>query len=220
MSNKLLQLNQSLYQYLLSISLREPPILAKLREETANHPLSAMQIAPEQGQFMALLLKLTGARKTLEVGVFTGYSSLVTALALPPEGRIIALDVSAEFTEIAQRYWHKANVADKIDLRIGPALETLDELIASGAQNTFDFAFIDADKTNYYAYYEKCLQLVHTGGLIAIDNVLWGGQVIDLEIQNTRTNAIREFNEKLAQDERIFLSVLPIADGLTLALKL
>jgi len=220
MSNKLLQLNQSLYQYLLSISLKETPILAKLREETANHPLSAMQIAPEQGQFMALLLKLIGARKTLEVGVFTGYSSLVTALALPPEGRIIALDVSAEFTEIAQRYWHKANVADKIDLRIGPALETLDELIASGAQNTFDFAFIDADKTNYYAYYEKCLQLVHTGGLIAIDNVLWGGQVIDLEIQNTRTNAIREFNEKLAQDERIFLSVLPIADGLTLALKL
>jgi len=220
MSNKLLQLNQSLYQYLLSISLKETPILAKLREETANHPLSAMQIAPEQGQFMALLLKLIGARKTLEVGVFTGYSSLVTALALPPEGRIIALDVSAEFTEIAQRYWHEANVADKIDLRIGPALETLDELIASGAQNTFDFAFIDADKTNYYAYYEKCLQLVHTGGLIAIDNVLWGGQVIDLEIQNTRTNAIREFNEKLAQDERIFLSVLPIADGLTLALKL
>jgi len=220
MSNKNFVLNKNLYEYLLSISLREPEILTKLRLETAEHTLANMQIAPEQGQFMALLVKLLGAKKTLEVGVFTGYSSLVVALALPPEGKVIALDISEEFTEIARRYWQEAKVEHKIDLHIAPALDSLDQLIAEGAANTFDFAFIDADKTNYYSYYEKCLTLVRPGGLIAIDNVLWDGQVIDPNIQDTRTQAIRLFNEKLYQDSRIFLSVIAVADGLSLALKL
>ena len=219
MSKRSLNLDDRLYDYLLNISLREPEILQELRRETANHPMSQMQIAPEQGQFMALLVQLMGATKTLEVGVFTGYSSLVVALALPPQGRIIACDVSDEFTAIARRYWQLAGVEDKIDLRIAPALETLDHLLATGQANTFDFAFIDADKSNYDNYYERALQLVRPGGLIAIDNVLWSGQVADLTVQDTRTKAIRALNEKIHQDERVMVSVVPIADGLTLALK-
>jgi predicted O-methyltransferase YrrM len=178
-----------------------------------------MQIAPEQGQFMALLIQLMGAKKTLEVGVFTGYSSLAVALALPSDGKIIACDTNEEYTAIARHYWQKAGVADKIDLRIAPALDTLDELIAQGQANTFDFAFIDADKSNYDNYYERALQLVRPGGLIAIDNVLWGGKVADRNVQDNRTKAIRELNQKLHQDKRVTISLVPIADGLTLARK-
>ncbi len=212
-------LDNQLYNYLLSVSLREPEILEKLRQETANHPRSGMQISPEQGQFMSLLVQLIGAKKTLEVGVFTGYSSLSVALALPPDGKIIACDVSEEFTAIARRYWQEAGVADKIDLRLAPALETLDRLLATGQAETFDFAFIDADKENYDGYYERSLQLVRPGGLIAIDNVLWSGQVAQEQNQDESTQAIRALNEKLHHDERITLSLVPIADGLTLAIK-
>ncbi|BAU64029.1 O-methyltransferase family protein [Stanieria sp. NIES-3757] len=220
MANKTLGLDPQLYQYLLSISLNEPEILTQLREETAQHPMSNMQIAPEQGQLMALLVQLIGAKKTLEVGVFTGYSSLVVALALPPEGKIVACDVDPDYTAIARRYWEQAGVADKIDLRIAPALETLEQLIQQGQADTFDFAFIDADKRNYFHYYEYALQLVRPGGLIAIDNVLWSGRVADLQDTDKRTQAIRDFNQKLSQDPRVKISLLPIADGLTLAMKI
>lgn len=219
MSNKTLGLDTQLYQYLLSVSLRECDILRHLRQETASHPYATMQIAPEQGQFMALLVELIGARKTLEIGVFTGYSSLCVAFALPEDGKIIACDVSEEFTSVARRYWQAAKVEQKIDLRIAPALETLDELLAQGEAESFDFAFIDADKENYQNYYERSLQLIRPGGLIAIDNVLWGGKVADNTIQDKNTQAIREFNQKLQQDQRVSLSVVPIADGLTLARK-
>jgi predicted O-methyltransferase YrrM len=178
-----------------------------------------MQIAPDQGAFMGLLIQLMGAAKTLEVGVFTGYSSLCIALALPAEGKLVACDVSHKYTAIAQRYWQQAGVDSKIDLHIAPALETLDQLLAAGEANTFDFAFIDADKGNYDGYYERSLQLLRPGGLIAIDNVLWGGRVIDPSDQEAETLAIRALNEKLHKDPRISLSVLSISDGLTLALK-
>jgi len=212
-------LDNQLYNYLLSVSLREPEILLKLRQETASHPRSGMQISPEQGQFMRLLVELIGAKKALEVGVFTGYSSLSVALALPDDGKIIAADVSEEFTAIARRYWQEAGVADKIDLRLAPALETLDQLLATGQAETFDFAFIDADKENYDAYYERSLQLIRPGGLIAIDNVLWSGKVADPQYQDESTQALRALNEKLHHDERVALSLIPIADGLTLAIK-
>ena len=219
MIKQTLGLEQNLYDYLLSISLREPTILTQLRQETSQMPRSIMQISPEQGQFMALLVKLIGAKKTLEVGVFTGYSSLVVALALPADGKIVACDVSEEYTNIARRYWQQAGVEDKIDLHIAPALETLDKLLTAGEAGTFDFAFIDADKGNYDNYYERCLELIRPGGLIAIDNVLWSGKVADTEIQDNQTNKIRALNRKLHQDSRITLSLVPIADGLTLAMK-
>lgn len=217
---KNLALSETLHQYLLSVSLQEAEVLKQLREATAKLPMSRMQIAPEQGQFMALLIKLIRAKKTLEIGVFTGYSTLVVALALPEDGHIIACDVDEQYTNIAQQYWQQAGVKQKIDLRIAPALETLDKLIATGQENTFDFAFIDADKRNYDNYYERTLKLVRPGGLIAIDNVLWSGKVADSEDTDKRTIAIREFNQKLHQDPRINLSLIPIADGLTLAMKL
>ena len=219
MANSTLGLEHQLYDYLLSISLREPDILASLREETAKHPMAMMQIAPEQGQFMELMVQLMGATKTLEIGVFTGYSSLCVALALPPNGQIIACDVSEEYTAIARRYWEAAGVANKISLQLGPAINTLDKLIAEGQAGTFDFAFIDADKENYEAYFERSLQLVRNGGLIVIDNVLWSGRVADPQVQDESTVAIRSFNDKLRNDPRVTLSVVPIADGLTLALK-
>ena len=219
MLQKTLGLDKQLYDYLLSNSLREPEILLKLRQETARHPRATMQIAPEQGQFMALLIQLLQAKKTLEVGVFTGYSTLCVALALPPTGKIIACDVSEEYTAIARRYWQTAGVADKIELRLAPALETLDLLLAGGQAETFDFAFIDADKENYDGYYERSLQLVRPGGLIAIDNALWGGQVAKPHFQDESTQAIRAINQKLHHDERVTLSMLSIADGLNLALK-
>ena len=175
MPEKLLPLDDRLIHYLRSVSVREPEVLQQRRAETAQHPMAVMQVSPEQGQFMALLVQLIGAKKTLEVGVFTGYSSLVVALALPADGKIIACDKSEEYTAMARRYWQAAGVSDKIDLRIAPATETLAELIDAGQSGTFDFAFIDADKTNYSHYYEKSLELLRPGGLIAIDNVLWGG---------------------------------------------
>jgi predicted O-methyltransferase YrrM len=216
---KKLSLTDDLYKYLLSVSLREPEILLQLRQETANHPRANMQVAPEQGQFLGFLVKLIGAKKTLEVGVFTGYSSLSVALALPPDGQIVACDVSEEFTSVARRYWEQAGVADKIDLHLAPATETLEYLLSQGQAETFDFAFIDADKENYYRYYELALQLVKPGGLIAIDNVLWSGRVTQPEVQDSATVAIREFNSKLAHDDRIDISLIAIADGLTLARK-
>ncbi|MGB7442868.1 MAG: class I SAM-dependent methyltransferase [Coleofasciculaceae cyanobacterium] len=219
MSNKTLDLNSQLYDYLLSVSLRESEILRQLRQETADHPYGIMQIAPEQGQFMALLVQLLGAKKTLEIGVFTGYSSLSVALALPPNGQVIACDVSEEYTKIARRYWQAAGVEEKIDLRLAPALKTLDELLAAGEAGTFDFAFIDADKLNYQNYYERSLQLIRPGGLIIIDNVLWSGKVADSQVQDKDTEAIRALNKKLHQDERVTISLIPVADGLTLALK-
>lgn len=219
MANSTLGLENKLYDYLLSISLREPDILQQLREETAKHPMGMMQIAPEQGQFMEMLVQLMGATKTLEIGVFTGYSSLCVALALPSNGKIVACDVSEEYTAIARRYWESAGVANKISLHLGPAIHTLDKLIAEGQAGTFDFAFIDADKENYEAYFERSLQLVRNGGLIVIDNVLWSGRVADPKVQDESTLAIRTFNDKLRNDPRVTLSVVPIADGLTLALK-
>jgi predicted O-methyltransferase YrrM len=220
MSTRTIQLTEDLHRYMLSVSLREPEILRRLRQETATRPLARMQIAPEQGQFMALLLRLMGARRLIEVGVFTGYSALCCALALPEDGRIIACDINAEWTSVAQRYWREAGVSEKIDLRLAPALGTLDDLLASGAGGTFDFAFIDADKENYGNYYERVLQLLRPGGLLAADNVLWSGRVADPAIRDADTVALRAFNEKLLRDERVAISLVPIADGLTLALKL
>jgi len=219
MSKKSLGLSDRLYEYLLSVSLREPEILRQLREETAQMPNANMQIAPEQGQFMALLVQLIGAQKALEIGVFTGYSSLAVARALPPGGRLVACDVSETYTQVARRYWQTAGVAYKIDLRIAPALETLDLLLQTDQAETFDFVFIDADKVNYGAYFERSLQLVRSGGLIVIDNVLWEGAVVDPANQEASTQAIRVFNQKLYEDTRIDLSLVPIADGLTLTIK-
>lgn len=210
---------EMLYPYLLSVSLRDSKLLKELREETSRDTMSVMQIAPEQGQFMALLIKLIGAKKTLEIGTYTGYSSLSVALAMPDDGQLIACDVSKEWTDIAQKYWQKAGVAHKISLRLAPALETLEQLIANGESNSFDFAFIDADKENYLAYYEKSLELMRPGGVIALDNVLWSGHVIDENKNDVDTIAIREVNSFLLTDERVDLSMLPLADGLTLCRK-
>ena len=219
MSPKTLGLSPQLHDYLLNTSLRENPVLQQLRQETAQLPGARMQIAPEQGQFMALLVQLLGARKTLEIGTFTGYSALAVALALPPEGRLVTCDCDEMTTAIARGYWQQAGVAQKIESRLGPALETLEQLLNAGEGESFDFAFIDADKRNYGNYYEYCLQLVRSRGLIAIDNVLWSGRVADETVTDKRTEAIREFNRQLHEDDRISLSVVPIADGLTLALK-
>ena len=214
-----LPINHELLSYIERVTLREPELLHRLREETSSHPHAAMQISALQGQFMALLIHLLSARKTLEIGVFTGYSSLAVALALPEDGRIIACDISEEWTSIGRRYWREAGVERKIDLRLGPALKTLDDLIAQGQGGRFDFAFIDADKGNYANYYERALVLIRPGGLIAVDNVLWDGKVIDPKVNDTDTRAIRDFNELLHRDERVWLSMLPIRDGLTLACK-
>ncbi|WP_017301198.1 class I SAM-dependent methyltransferase [Nodosilinea nodulosa] len=219
MSNQTLTLDDRLYRYLINHSVHEPEVLTALRHETAQHPMAQMQIAPEQGQFMALLVQLLGVTKALEVGVFTGYSALRVALALPPEGKLVACDVSAEYTAIARRYWEKAGVIDKIDLRIAPATETLDQLIQSGESSSFDFAFIDADKSSYPTYYEQALQLVRPGGLIAVDNVLWSGRVADPEVTDSRTSILRTFNDTIHNDDRVVASLVPIADGLTLAMK-
>ena len=219
MSSRTIVLNDALYEYLLSVSLREPDVLCRLREETAKMPQHNMQISPEQGQFIALLVELTGARKCLEVGTFTGYSTLSVALALPEDGQIVACDISEEFTSRAKPYWQKAGVAGKIDLRLGPALETLDALIADGESGAFDFAFIDADKVNYQGYFQRALDLIRRGGLILVDNVLWSGAVVDPARDDEDTEAIRAFNQARAGDPRISLSLVPIGDGLTLARK-
>jgi predicted O-methyltransferase YrrM len=210
---------EEISDYLLSVSLREPPLLRRLRDETASHPQARFQIAPEQGQFMALVMQLMGARRTIEVGVFTGYSSLAVALALPADGSIVACDINEEFTLIARRYWKEAGVDHMIDLRLKPALETLNELLAQGQRGSFDFAFIDADKTNYEGYYERALELLRPGGLIMVDNVLWSGRVLDVSDRTPDTEAVRAFNKKLLADSRVALSMLPVGDGVTLALK-
>ena len=199
--------------------MREPDVLRKLREETARLPNSNLQISAEQGQFMALLMHLIGARRTIEIGVYTGYSALVVAQAVPDDGHIIACDINEEWAAVARRYWREAGVERKIDLRIGQALNTLDDLIASGQGNRFDFVFIDADKTNYANYYERALVLLRPGGLIAVDNVLWYGRVIDASVDDPDTRAIRAFNQQMKDDDRVWLSMLPVRDGLTLAAK-
>jgi predicted O-methyltransferase YrrM len=221
MSNRTIQVTDDLYEYLLSVSSREPDVLRRLREETAaaTGDRFRMQISPEQGQFMQLLARLTGARRALEVGVFTGYSSLAVALAMPDDGRLVACDVSEEWTSIARRYWAEAGVAGKIDLRLAPATETLAGLVAAGEAGTYDFAFVDADKGNYATYYERALELLRPGGLIAVDNTLWSGRVADPSVDDPDTAAIRAFNETVHRDERVDLSLLPVGDGLTLALK-
>ena len=214
-----IQLTDTLYKYILDHSVREPAVLRELHDETATLKHAGMQIGADQGQFMALLVKLMGARRCLEIGVFTGYSSLVVALALPPDGRIVACDVSEEWTSVARRYWKKAGVEGKIDLRLGPATATLDALLAAGEAGTYDFAFIDADKGGYRDYYERCLKLVRTGGLIATDNTLWSGDVANPENQKPDTVALREYNDALHKDERVDVALVPIGDGLTLARK-
>ena len=219
MTSKNLGLPPELYDYFQGISLREPEILRQLRLETLTYPMHQMQIAPEQGQFMAFLVKLIGAKKILEIGVFTGYSSLAMALALPFDGQLIACDQDPNSTSIAQRYWTLAGVQDQIQLYLNPAITTLDRLLEKGESQSFDLVFIDADKRNYDRYYELSLQLVRSGGLILIDNVLWDGKVADQSVEDPQTQAIRDLNQKLLQDDRIDLSLLPLADGLTLARK-
>ena len=215
-----IHLTDDLASYLRDISLREPDALRRLREETAQLPKGSMQITPEQGQFMRLLVQLMNVRKALEVGVFTGYSSSSVALGLPAEGRLVACDISAEWTSIARRYWRELGVENRIDLRLGPALQTLRDLISAGEGGTFDFAFIDADKQTYEEYFECALVLLRQGGLVGIDNVLWHGRVIDSSLNDEETVAVRRFNKKLANDSRVTISTLPIGDGLTLAMKL
>ena len=219
MSNQTISITDSIYKYLCENSLREDEVLSSLRAYTYRMQQRNMQISPEQGQFMQLLIKLMGAKNTIEIGVFTGYSSLCVALALPLDGKIIACDISTKYTDIAEKYWKDANVRDKIDLRIGPALDTLQKLIDKGLSNTFDFSFIDADKINYDNYYELSLKLLRPGGLIAIDNVLWSGDVVDERINDIDTESIRSLNKKIYIDKRVEISILPIGDGLTLALK-
>ena len=221
MSSQTIQMTAALREYLLARGIREPAAAQGLRAETARRfeRWSAMQISPEQGAFMALLVRLIGARRTIEVGTFTGYSALVVAAALPADGQVVACDVSEEWTAIGQQFWQQAGVAGKIDLRLRPAVETLDALIASGESGRFDFAFIDADKANYDAYYERCLALLRPGGLLAIDNVLWGGRVADAQADDEATAAIRALNEKVHGDARVEATMLPVGDGLALALK-
>jgi len=220
MSTATIMLDKKLREYLLNVSVKESEILRELREETAQMEYSAMQISPEQGAFMSFLVELIQAKRTLEIGVFTGYSALVVAMALSEDGIVTACDVSEEWANVGMKYWKKAQVEDKIDLRIAPALKTLDQLLSEGKQGTYDFAFIDADKIEYQGYFDKSLELLRIGGLIAIDNVLWGGSVIDDSIQDSSTKAIREFNENLSSDSRVSISMVPIGDGLTLACKL
>ncbi len=219
MSNRTLAVTDRIHAYLLRETGREPEVLARLRAETMQHPRKNMQIAPEQGQFMGLLVELVGARRCLEIGVFTGYSSLAVALALPPDGKLVACDVSDEYTRVARRYWQEAGVAQKIELRLRPAVQTLDELLSRGEASSYDFAFIDADKPAYDAYYERCLELLRPGGLIAVDNALWGGDVADPSKTDEETAALRALNAKVAKDRRVTMSLVPIGDGLLLARK-
>jgi predicted O-methyltransferase YrrM len=219
MSVATIAMTEALYGYLLKTTVREPEVLARLRRETAQLSNARMQISPEQGQLMGLLIELTGATRALEVGVFTGYSSTVVALALPPGGKLVACDVSEEWTNIARRYWREAGVETKIELHVQPALRTLDALLETGQAGSFDFAFIDADKVAYDAYYERCLTLLRNGGLLAVDNTLWSGAVADERDQGDSTLAIRALNLKIAADSRVTASLVPIGDGLYLARK-
>lgn len=219
MTNRSLNLDDALYQYLLDVSPRESPLLKRLREETAQLPTARWQIAPEQGQFMALLVQISGARKILEIGTFTGYSALCMAQAMPADGRLICCDLPGEYNAIAERYWHEAGVAERIDLRLAPALETLSALERGGQSESFDLIFIDADKANYRVYLEHALVLVRQGGLILFDNVLWSGRVLEQSPESADTRAIQALNRGLLRDSRIDLSLLPLGDGLTLCRK-
>ncbi len=219
MSNQSIGLSDELQAYILDHSRPEAPVLARLREETAELPQRNMQIAPEQGQFMAMLARLIGAKRYIEVGTFTGYSALAVTLAMPDDGRTIACDVSREWTDIAQRYWQEAGVADRIMLELRPALQTLDELIVSGLEDSFDLAFIDADKTGYIDYFERCHDLLRPGGLVMIDNTLWSGRVVDAVDSDEDTTAIRTFNEYLRDREEVDVTIVPVGDGLTLVRK-
>ncbi|WBA82215.1 class I SAM-dependent methyltransferase [Endozoicomonas sp. GU-1] len=219
MSTETLQLNDTLYQYIYNVGLREHPALKELRELTSHHRYRMMQISAEQGQLMAMLAKLSNARRTIEIGVFTGYSALSVALALPDDGELIACDISSEYTNIAKPFWEKAGVSERIKLHLAPASETLDQLIRKGELDQFDMAFIDADKTGYDVYYEQCLQLVRPGGLILIDNVLWSGRVADAEASDEDTAALKALNRKIHDDDRVDMMILPVSDGLTIAIK-
>lgn len=219
MSNRTLSIDDRIYDYLLDVSVQEPDLLKQLREETADIEYSEMQIAPEQGQFMALLTKLIGARRALEIGTYTGYSSISIARALPDDGKLICCDDSEEWTAIARKYWQLAGLEQRIELILGDANQTLQQMLKEGAAGTFDFIFIDADKQNYLDYYELSLHLLREGGLIAVDNTLWSGDVADPANTEPSTRAIRHFNEMLSQDKRVEISLVPIGDGLTLVRK-
>ena len=220
MSRRTLSVDDDLYRYLLDHSLREHPAQAALRAATAAHPHAGMQISPEQGQFMALLVKLIGARRAVEIGVFTGYSALTVALALPDDGRLLACDISDEYTRVGRPYWEQAGVAAKIELQLAPAIATLDARLAGGEAGQYDFAFIDADKQSYDTYYERALTLLRPRGLLVIDNVLWGGAVADAKANDKDTQALKRLNAKIAGDARVVAILLPLADGITLAMKL
>src|SRR5262245_64315918 len=219
MSATTLAVTDAIRDYLLAVTVRESPLLARLREETQRLPSGGMQISPEQGRFMAFLTELTGAKRYLEVGVFTGYSSLSVALAMPADGRVVACDRSDEWTQVARRYWREAGVEEKIELRLGFALETLDGLLASGARGTFDFVFIDADKESALEYYERGLELLRKGGLFAFDNALWAGRVADQKNNEPSTLGVRALNQRASNDPRVSATLVPIGDGLLLATK-
>ena len=219
MSSRPTELTEALHDYLLKVSLREPKVLQRLRVETQKMPRGKLQICPEQGQFMALLVELIGAKRCFEVGTFTGYSACAVALALPPNGKLIACDISEDYTAVARRYWRQAGVAKKVDLRIAPAVQTLDALLKDKQAGKFDFGFIDADKPNYDAYYERGLKLLRKGGLMLIDNVLWGGSVIDKTDRDRSTRCVRALNKKIHGDKRVTVSMIAIGDGLTLVRK-
>ena len=219
MTSKSIGLPDDVYDYVLAHGVREPAILARLREETAAHPMAQMQIEPLQGAIFRLLVELLDARSYVEIGTFTGYSSLAVALAMPPDGRLVCCDVSEEYTNVARRYWAEAGVADMVDLRIGPGIDGLDSLLAEGRENTFDLAFIDADKKSYPDYYERCVQLLRPGGVVALDNVLWGGEIADMAKADRDTVALRAVNDLVRDDERVTEVLLPVADGMTLARK-
>jgi caffeoyl-CoA O-methyltransferase len=218
MNNKTIRFTDDLYDYLLAHNLNETDAQRELRERTAQLPESGLQIAPEQTAFLQLLARLTGSKRALEIGVFTGYSALAVALTLPSDGKLIACDVSAEWVEIGRPYWRKANVEDIIETRIGPAMDTLDQLIASGRRGGFDFAFIDADKPNYPDYYERCMILVRSGGLIAFDNTLWQGKIAG-EAADEHTRALKTINDRVHADDRVHSALVNVGDGMTLALK-
>jgi len=219
MSNRTLNLDEALYSYLLDVSLRETPLQKRLREETAALPVAQWQIAPEQGQFMALLVQLTGARQLLEIGTFTGYSALSMAQALPEDGNLLCCDIDQQYTAIARRYWKEAGVAERVELRLAPAMETLGALVREGKAGSFDLIFVDADKVNYPAYLEHALILARPGGLILFDNTLWSGRVLERTPETADTRAIQSLNKRLKVDQRVDISLLPLGDGLTLCRK-
>lgn len=219
MSNRTLTLDDSLYRYLLEVSLRETPLLRRLREETARLPNANWQIAPEQGQFMALLVRIAGARRVLEIGTYTGYSALCMAAALPEDGELLSLDISAEYTDIARRYWQEAGLDGRIALRLAPALESLQALEREGQGGRFDLVFVDADKTGYPAYLEHALRLLRPGGLVLFDNTLWSGRVLEAAPESPDTRAVQALNRALRDDSRIELSLLPLGDGLSICRK-